>query len=219
VAFVAHLAGVQETGPYAELHVLEHGYVGVNPIGLGRTNVALVVPASLAACASGRVPEFFSEMVSRFPPVARRLARAEVVRAVLTTGPFAAWSGRVVAPGAALVGDAADFFDPFTGEGIYSALRGAELLAETAISALQLPGTITADRLAPYRWARRRAFIGKWIVERMIGYGMGFPSLFDRAVSRLGRRDGMAHTLIGVTGDFVPARELLNPVFLARMML
>ena len=45
------------------------------------------------------------------------------------------------ADGAALVGDAADFFDPFTGEGIYSALRGAELLAETAAAALARAGT------------------------------------------------------------------------------
>jgi flavin-dependent dehydrogenase len=219
VAFVAHLTGVRETGPYAELHVREVGYVGINPIGLGRTNVAVVVPASIAACASGRIPQFFSEMVSQFPAVARRMTRAEVVRPILTTGPFAAWSGRVVAPGAALVGDAADFFDPFTGEGIYSALSGAELLAATAIEALQLPGPITVERLAPYRWARLRAFVGKWMVERMIGYGMAFPALFDRAVARLGRREGMADTLIGVTGDFVPAREVLNPLFLARMIL
>jgi hypothetical protein len=29
----------------------------------------------------------------------------------------------------------------------------------------------------------------------------------------------MAHTFIGVTGDFVPARRVLNPLFLARMVL
>ena len=107
----------------------------------------------------------------------------------------------------------------FTGEGIYSALSGAELLAATAVEALQVPGPITVERLAPYRWARFRAFVGKWMVERMIGYGMAFPALFDRAVARLGRREGMADTLIGVTGDFVPAREVLNPLFLARMIL
>jgi flavin-dependent dehydrogenase len=125
----------------------------------------------------------------------------------------------VTVDGAALVGDAADFFDPFTGEGIYSALRGAELLAETAAVALERPGLVTAADLAGYRRARRRAFAGKWAVERLIGYGMLFPALFDRAVARLGRRAGMADTLIGVTGDFVPARHVLNPLFLARMIL
>jgi hypothetical protein len=56
-------------------------------------------------------------------------------------------------------------------------------------------------------------------VERLIGHAMAWPALFDRAVERLGRRGDMAHTLIGVTGDFVPARAVLNPVFLARMVL
>ena len=44
------------------------------------------------------------------------------------------------------------------------------------------------------------------------------PRLFDRVVDRLHRR-GLADTFIGVTGDFVPARAVLNPWFLSRMVL
>lgn len=218
VAFVAHVDGVDGMSDSAEMFVGRDGYVGLNPIGGGRTNVALVVPAARAAAARGRPREFFLEALAGFPGVAERVARGRMVRQVLATGPFAAWSGRVVADGAALVGDAADFFDPFTGEGIYSALRGAELLAESALPALSRSGRVGRAALAPYRRARRRAFGGKWAVERLIGYGMIFPTLFDRAVGRLGRR-GLAHTLIGVTADFVPARAVLNPFFLARMLL
>jgi flavin-dependent dehydrogenase len=217
VAFVAHLDGVDGMEQSAEMFVSAAGYVGLNPIGGGRTNVALVVPRARAAGARGRAEQFFLETVQAFTPVARRIERASVVRPVLATGPFSAWAGRVTAEGAALVGDAADFFDPFTGEGIYSALRGAELLVEAAIPALARPGVVSGSDLAPYRRARRRAFGGKWAVERLIGYGMLCPRLFDRAVARLERR-GLAHTLIGVTGDFVPARAVLNPSFLARML-
>jgi menaquinone-9 beta-reductase len=218
VAFVAHMDGVAGTGDYAEMFVGRQGYLGLNPIGGGRTNVALVVPAHRARAARGRPQDFFLESLAEFLGVRERVAGARLAREVLATGPFAVWSGRVVADGAALVGDAADFFDPFTGEGIYSALRGAELLAEAALPALAHPGRVCAASLAPYRHSRRRTFGGKWAVERLIGYGMQFPVLFDRAVGRLGRR-GLAHTLIGVTADFVPARAVLNPVFLARMLL
>jgi len=219
IAFVAHLDGVAGMGDSAEMHVGADGYVGLNPIGGGRTNVALVVPAARGQAARGRVEAFFLDAIQRFPGLAERVARGALARKVLATGPFAAWSGRVTADGAALVGDAADFFDPFTGEGIYSALRGAALLADAAVDALALPGPVTAARLAGYRRARWRAFAGKWAVERLIGYGMLSPALFDRAVGRLGHRAGMADTLIGVTGDFVPARRVLNPLFLTRMIL
>ena len=217
VAFVAHLEGVEGMAQSAEMFVGAAGYVGLNPIGGGRTNAALVVPRDRALGASGRAERFFLETLRAFGPVARRIERAGIVRPVLATGPFSAWAGRVTADGAALVGDAADFFDPFTGEGIYSALRGAELLAQAALPALERPGPVGRADLAPYRRARRRTFAGKWAVERLIGYGMLFPRLFDRAVARLERR-GLAHTLIGVTGDFVPARAVLNPAFLARML-
>jgi flavin-dependent dehydrogenase len=219
VALVAHVEGVDGMGDSAEMHVGAQGYVGLNPIGGGRTNVALVLPVARAAGARGRLESFFLETLRDFPGVYQRVSGGHLVRKVLATGPFAAWSHRVVADGAALVGDAADFFDPFTGEGIFSALRGAELLAGVSSEALACPGRVTAERLAGYRQGRWRAFAGKWAVERLIGYGMWWPRLFDRAVARLGRRPGMAHTLIGVTGDFVPASEVLNPLFLARMVL
>ena len=185
VAFVAHVAGVAEMGTSAELFVGRAGYVGLNPIGGGRTNVALVVPSARAGAARGRAEDSFSRRFASFPGSRAGRAR-ELVRPVLATGPFAVWSGRVIADGAALVGDAADFFDPFTGEGIYSALRGAELVAETRRGALARAGPVARRALAPYRRARRRAFAGKWAVERLIGYGMLLPPLFDRAVARLG---------------------------------
>ncbi len=218
-AFVAHIEGVRDLGDSAEMHVGPGGYVGLNRIGPDLANVALVAPAALAAPARGRAAGFFFESLERFPGVRGRVDRRRMVRRVLATGPFAAWSRRVIADGALLVGDAADFFDPFTGEGIAAALRGSELVAEHAADALAASGPVDVRRLAPYAAARRRAFMGKWVVERLIGYAMAWPALFDRAVERLGRRGDMAHTLIGVTGDFVPARAVLNPVFLARMVL
>ena len=219
VAFVAHLSGVSGMGPTAEMHVGDDGYVGLNRIGADLYNVALVVPQRRAAGARGDATGFFFAALEGFPGVRGRIDPARLEREVLVTGPFASRAGRVTTAGALVVGDAADFFDPFTGQGIYSALRGAEMAADTACGALERPGLLSASALAPYRQLRRQAFAGKWAVERLIGYGMYLPSMFDRAVGRLGRHPEMAHTLIGVTGDFVPAGRVLNPRFLTRMML
>jgi flavin-dependent dehydrogenase len=219
VAFVAHLGGIAGMGRTAEMHVGDAGYAGLNRVGADLYNVALVVPQARAAGARGDATQFFFDALETFPGLRGRVDPRRLEREVLVTGPFAARASRVSGPGALLVGDAADFFDPFTGQGIYSALRGAELAAETADRALRAHGPITAAALAPYRERRRQAFLGKWAVERLIGYGMYFPALFDRAIGRMGRRPAMAHTLIGVTGDFLPAGRVLNPGFLARMML
>jgi flavin-dependent dehydrogenase len=216
-AFVAHLDQVAGLGDTAEMHVSARGYVGLNPLGGGVANVALVVPQELIGASRGRARAFFFEQLARFSGVGERIRSSSLVREVLVTGPFDAWSTRVTAPGALLVGDAADFFDPFTGEGICAALRGAELVQSAVLAPLSRPGPLPETALRGYRWARRRAFLGKWAVERAIGYAMLAPALFDRAVARL-ERHGLAHTLIGVTGDFVPARAVLNPVFLSRVV-
>jgi flavin-dependent dehydrogenase len=218
VAFVAHLRDVRGMGSTAELHVGRAGYVGLNPLGGGVTNVALVIPAALAHNVRGDVAGFFAQQVAQFPGVAGRVDTTRIAREIMATGPFNASCRRSVGDGLLLVGDAADFFDPFTGEGICAALTGAALATNAVHRALAQPGIITAARLASYRTARRRAFLGKWIIERLIGHAMLAPRLFDRAVGRLERR-GMADTLIGVTGDFVSPWKVLNPVFLTRMVL
>jgi menaquinone-9 beta-reductase len=217
IAFVAHVSGVPGLTDRAELHVTGDGYAGLNPIGHGLANVALVVPSRLATGARGDVAGFAMAVLDRIPGVRGRVLAGNIARPFLVTGPFAARSRRVITNGALLVGDAADFFDPFTGEGICAAFRGAELAVETALAALQSSGPVSSARLAGYAARRRAEFFGKWTIERMIGWAMFAPRLFDRAVKRIDRR-GWADTLIGVTGDFIPARAVLNPRFLAGMV-
>jgi flavin-dependent dehydrogenase len=217
MAFVAYFDGVADLTDCAEMHVGPQGYVGLNPLGNGLANVALVVPRRLTLAARGDPTGFLLARLGCFPAVYERIAAGRIVRRTMVTGPFAYRASRVTTGGALLLGDAADFFDPFTGEGICSALRGAELAAETAIEALETPGIVDAARLKPYARARRAAFAGKWAVERLIGWGMLAPRLFDRAVRNLESR-GWSHTFIGVTGDFVPPGAVLNPRVLTGML-
>ena len=216
-AFVAHVRGVSGMTDSAEMHVGPAGYVGLNRLPGGLTNVAVVLPSDRAALARGRLEAFFHAEIERFPGVRGRVPPGGVVREVLTSGPFASRSRRATVPGALLVGDAADFFDPFTGEGICAALTGAELVVRHVAPGGTAPRDL--DRgLARYRRARRARFAGKWAVERLIGYAMEWPALFDRAVARIGRRGDMADTLVRVTGAMLPAARVLNPVFLTRMV-
>ena len=68
------------------------------------------------------------------PHLARRLTGFRRDAPVTALGPLAV---RVAPPrcgGVMLIGDSAGFYDPFTGEGIYTALRSAELAVEVAVA-------------------------------------------------------------------------------------
>lgn len=211
LALVTHFANVRDVGEHGEMHVERDGYVGIADVGNGLTTVALVVPASRSPEIAGDRAAFLERWLRSHAHLAPRFAKAERVTPVVATGPFASHTRRAWAPGAALVGDAADFFDPFTGEGIYSALRGGEMLAESVRAALAAPTPRAADRaFANYNAARRREFRGKWIVERAIGAVVGAAPLINRAARALSARKDLADLLIGVTGDFVPAREVIR---------
>jgi geranylgeranyl reductase family protein len=215
VAFVAHAEGVAEMTDVGEIHVGRGGYAGLADVGGGVTNVAVVVDHALART-GGSLRRHFGDLLAAFPQVARRLTGAKWVSPVRAVGPFGRWSPRATADRALLVGDAADFHDPVTGEGIYAALRGAELAADRAIIALAA-SRLDAAALAGYDRDRRRVFGGKWLVERLIGWALATPTVFDHAARRLQARPELADLLIGVIGDFVPPRQLLTPSYLWRL--
>ena len=218
IALVTHFRNVRGVGAYGEMHVDREGYLGFADVGNGLTNVAVVVPTSRAAEVALDRTEFLESWIAERPQIAEHFSEAERVDPVRATGPFASAARRACAPGAALVGDAADFFDPFTGEGIYAALRGGELLAGYVTDAIGEHALVRDNALREYDRARRAEFSGKWKVEKFVGAAVAFPALMNRAAKVLSRRRDMADTLIGVVGDFVPAREVLSPRYLLRLM-
>jgi geranylgeranyl reductase family protein len=212
IALVTHYSGVDGISDFGEMYVDRGGYCGVAPVGNGLFNVAVVVPVSRAAEVAVDRTEFLESWIAEREPLAKLFRNATRETPVRATGPFATSAKRTWSPGAALVGDAADFFDPFTGEGIYSALRGGELLASRAADSVRAASQAKGDRiLAAYDADRRREFSGKWTVERLIGAAVAFPALINRAARVLSARRDMADLLVGVVGDFVPAREVLRP--------
>ncbi len=218
LALVAHLTGVEAMSDVGEMFASDGWYVGLAPVGGGRVNFAMVVPQAEAAGIEHDPEAFFLAKLRSVPELARRIRGARVAREVMVTGPFARRVSSPVADGALLVGDAADFYDPFTGEGIFAALRGARLAVDVLAPALAR-GEATRRSLHPYVAMRRRAFLGKWILERVVGLGATRPALMRRFTRQLARRTHVADLWVGAAGDTVPVRTLFAPRHLMAFVL
>lgn len=206
----AHLEGVQGLGSSGEMHVGAGCYCGIAPLSTSAANVAFVVGSSAMRAAAGDVSGFFFRTLRRWPELAERLSGARLLGAPRAIGPLAVEARRVCGPGVALVGDAAGFFDPFTGEGITLALRSAELLAPVADASLR---RVRPGRLDAYDRARDAATRDKFLLNRLIQRLIDWPPLACAVARRLRRRPELADELVGIAGDFVPARTALSARF------
>jgi menaquinone-9 beta-reductase len=213
LALTAHLVGVGDLAQRGELHLFPWGCIGLAAVGDGKTNVSVVATGDAARGVAGAREEYFDAAVAR-TGVLRGATRAT---AVLATGPFDWPTRTAVADGALLVGDAAGYYDPFTGQGIYRALRGAELAATAADAALRA-GDTSAARLAPYDRARRGAFSTSERLQHVIEAFVSRPRLMGVAARRLAARPALADALVAVTGDMRPVRSLLRPGLLAALL-
>ena len=212
LALTAHVRGLEGLRGCGHLRARGRGCLGVAEVGGGLSNVTVVLPGEQAAEVQGDPDGYFDAALRRYG-----LAGAERVDEALATGPFDCPARATVADGALLVGDAAGYYDPFTGQGIYRALRGAELAAETIDAALR-SGDTSAAALAPYERAHRAAFGPGERLQRVVEAFVSHPPLLRWAAGRFARRPALGDAVIHATGDVLPVRSLLRPSLVARLV-
>ncbi len=213
MALIRHVRGLEGLGDLGEIFVDPPDYAILNPVAPGLANLGLVVPHAHARAFSGRLEAFFAARLRQLRHLIPRLGGMEAAGPLMAMGPLAYRVAEPAVDGVALVGDASGFYDPFTGEGLYTALRSAELLAEVAHAAL-CAGDCSCVALAPYARARREAFRGKARLTRALQTVIGHRRLADRAARLLACRPALLAAVMGVLGDFVPAGALLRPSLL-----
>jgi len=211
LALIRHVSGIAGLGDRGEIYVDPPDYSILNPVAPGIVNLSLVVPLGHAKPYSGRLETFFEARLKQLRHVLPRLRGMRAEGPLMVMGPLAYRVGEPRVSGVLLAGDAAGFYDPFTGEGLYTALRSAELLAEVAHPAL-FTGDVSARALAPYAQARHAAFAGKARVTQALQLIIAHRRLANIAARFLHHRPALLSALMGVIGDFVPPRQLWGQV-------
>jgi geranylgeranyl reductase family protein len=207
LGLVARYEGGDALRDHGEMHVARNHYVGLAPTPGGQLNVGMALPLDAPGTAGAR----YAAAIAALPAVAERLHGLRRLTAIRGASPIGHRVARPAGPGWLLVGDAAGFVDPFTGEGIYRALRSARLAA----------GALTADLARAddvYRDARRTAFAAKdaltWLVQGMLAA----PPVLGYALRRLEARPAVAAVLGAALGDCRPASDALGPGFLGQVL-
>lgn len=209
MALMTYVTDVPDCTEWGEIFVDPPDYAILNPQADGRVNLSVVVPLADVRAHASRLEQFVAARVKQMPHLARRLAGASRVEPVRAMGPLAYRVGSPKQVGALLVGDAAGFYDPFTGEGMFAALRGAEVLAETAGGDLRR-GDVTLATTAAYEARRAAEFRAKAQVTRALQLVIGRRWLANTVASALSRRPDRLDLLMGVIGDFVPPAALVR---------
>jgi menaquinone-9 beta-reductase len=219
VGLTFHVADASPEAPRdARMVVLDGAYCGLAPVPGGRVNVGIVLASEtwrrrLAEAGAKRVA---SEILAMIPEATDDPAPWPTARQcdeVVGAAPLGHRVTRRAGDGWILVGDAAGFLDPFTGEGLHRALVSAELASAAVREHLD-----HGRSLGEYDRAMRRRFLSKDVATLIVQAFLERRRLFDYAARRLAGREDVRETMGLVMGDLVPASRALDPRFLAALL-
>ena len=198
-ALYGHFRGVAPFGEVEDgnitIHLFDEGWFWMIPLPDGVMSIGVVSNPAFFKRRRGEPRDFFLETLRAVPSVARRIAQAELVSDVTTTGNYSYASKVMHGDGWLMAGDAYAFVDPVFSSGVLLAMASAEMGADVADTWLDDPA-----RAAPMA----RAFEAK--VKRAIGslswliYRINSPVLRDMFMeprNRFRMREGLVSLLAG----------------------
>jgi geranylgeranyl reductase family protein len=206
MAVVAYLSGVRREREFGEIFLGRDRYAILNPIADDMTNLGLVVRRR--DFTRGEDPRQTLWSVARgWPALGERLRSARLAAPPRCLAPLSHRAASPSGPGSLLVGDAAGFLDPFTGEGIYAALRSAELAVHRVLAGWESDGP-RPDIFAAYARDWKHEFDPKWRLGTHLQRAIRWPMLAEGVVAALSRRPTLAARLLAAAGDLIPSNNL-----------
>ncbi|MGA3036088.1 MAG: FAD-dependent monooxygenase [Vulcanimicrobiaceae bacterium] len=196
-----HFRGIEGTNGCLEMYCDGKTYLAINPLGDGIANVMAVAPKDRLETWS-RVMEFAAE--------ARSGPRVAV-------GPLVHDVRRTIAPGAMLVGDAAGFLSPFTGQGVFLALRSAQSASAALIRAFE-DARAEDDALAAYDREQRKELRARTRLGKVIDALIAVPFLARRSARKLEASPALAAILLDAVAGSTSAGTALRPAVLRRLL-
>ncbi len=216
-ALGGHYGGLQCLDRFVEMFVEGRSYFAVNPFDAAHANIMVIVREKDLAARKNDVDEFIRERARALSGDAGRFAEARLEGKRVAVGPLAHSTRGVTAGNVLLAGDAAGFIDPFTGQGVYLALRGGMAAARAIVTAIAAP---SSGRAAVERYGadlsgemRRRRKLA-----RIVRSFTGSAALSKRAARNVERDPERAQILIDAIAGCGPVEPALRLGNLLRLV-
>jgi len=215
IAIAAHWKNVRLPQAYCYMHVGYPGYTGIAQVGQDIVNAVMITGAYQLRGQS--IKEFYKNGIHKNKKRKELLEGAELVEEPRTVESLAFSVKAPQCGGLMLVGDAAGFIDPFTGEGIYLSLRSAQIATTTLDGAFK-ELNFSRNKLAEYEQARINEFSAKFTLSRVLQKVIYNRRLCDSVVKNLLKNPSLADEMVGVIGDYLPARNAVSFKFLIKFL-
>ncbi|MDG0026009.1 NAD(P)/FAD-dependent oxidoreductase [Trinickia sp. Y13] len=205
-ALYAHFRGAQRHGGEDEgnisIYWFERGWFWFIPLADGATSVGAVVwPHYLKQRQRGAsIEAFFLETIALCPPLAERLASAELATSVEATGNYS-YTGEIThGRNFVLLGDAFAFIDPVFSSGVMLAMQSGFIGAQAVDVCLREPARAHAALAKFDRDVRHGPKTFSWFIYRMTSPAMRSLFMKPRNVFRV--REAVLSLLAGdIFGD------------------
>lgn len=200
VALHCHLSSPAENERLGEMHLFADGsYIGIDPTGDHETNVSLVCDAGILK--SSNPAQALNRYLKASPALRSRFGEVTGDCKINAVCPITNRVSKVSGDRFALIGDAAGFLDPLTGEGMYQALWSASVLAEELLASFG-PSSVDPNKaLRRYARRKRKQFRHKTILNHLLQRIIRRP-LAMKLISRyLHAKPARADAFVGIIGN------------------
>lgn len=199
VAIFGHFRSAKRRTGDAEGNIsvywIDHGWIWFIPLRDGVTSVGAVVWPRQLKSRRGSIEEFFQQTIDGCPPLADRLKDAELVTPVTATGNYSYCASKMYGDHFLMVGDAYGFVDPVFSSGVYLAMYGGALGADTIDSCLRNPAHRAAYLRRHSRTIRRGVDRLSWFIYRFTSPAI--QRMFMAPRNYMNMQDGIVSMLAG----------------------
>lgn len=211
VALHAYLKPKETPERFGEMHILKDAaYFGVDPIHDSEVNISLV-------CDGEKIRELggshatWNHYIHQSPQLLKQFGTLSNQMTLHTTSPIQNSVSKMRAHNVALVGDAAGFVDPLTGEGIYNALYSADLLSRELVKEFNSSINNFTPALVRYEAQYKKAIAEKSKLNRIFQWVIRHPQVVEFIAWFLNTNPHRANSFVGVIGNvYSPQKGLIE---------